>query len=88
MAVSARGLTPAQSGTVVACSWWSVLGMHNGFHVLEVDDDGTAQPTHRVDTLGELAYGADWHPASESDWAASCTFYNHAMQLWQVIDTC
>jgi len=57
--------------------------MHNGFHVLDVAEDSAAAVIGRLDTAGELAYGADWHIREGSAWVGSCTFYDHQMQLWK-----
>ena len=55
--------------------------MHAGFHVVRVTSD-TLSLESAFDTEGELAYGAAWHP-QDGALAATCTFYDHNLQLWR-----
>jgi len=32
-----------------------------------------------------LAYGIDWKQGSSSTVIATCSFYNHSMQLWRLV---
>lgn len=60
--------------------------MHAGFHVLRVDVETAQMATaDTFDTAGELAYGAAWHARASSGGGlvASCTFYDHNLQLWR-----
>jgi diphthamide biosynthesis protein 7 len=58
--------------------------MHGGFHVVRVGSDDLSVVS-ALDTAGELAYGAAWHQGatSERGLVASCTFYDHNLQLWR-----
>lgn len=69
---------------MMLCSAFA-LDMHAGFHVLKVSGEGTMKVAGAVDTQGQLAYGAAWQPteATDSGMIASCTFYNHELQLWR-----
>ncbi|KAI0689612.1 WD-40 repeat-containing protein [Cytidiella melzeri] len=74
-----------------------VACMHDGCKVLQFGDTTGAKPsafnnvvTRRFDEHNSMAYGADWSYAhskagktSRDSLIASCSFYDHALYLWQ-----
>jgi len=65
-----------------------VACMHDGFKVVRFDADDTVlaggETLKRFDTHASLAYGADWSFAEDGEESliASCSFYDHSLQLW------
>lgn len=70
-----------------------VACMHDGFKVIDFDTVATNSNTSlnwristRFDKHESLAYGVDWSYAStnqEGTLVASCSFYDHSLQLWR-----
>lgn len=64
--------------------------MHDGFKVLRfgqnLTDDGEHEVLARNNQHGSLAYGVDWAYTDSTPQGkttiASCSFYDHALQLW------
>ncbi|RIA81146.1 WD40-repeat-containing domain protein, partial [Glomus cerebriforme] len=63
--------------------------MHNGFHVIKVDDDVTMKTTRSFMKHESLAYGVDWNYSDQwnnkNSLIASCSFYDHIIHLWESI---
>nr|XP_022317905.1 diphthine methyltransferase-like isoform X1 [Crassostrea virginica] len=60
--------------------------MYNGYHVVDAQHstDGKMAVIHHYDEDVSLGYGADWcYSDSYDNLIATCSFYNHALQLWQ-----
>lgn len=53
--------------------------MHGGFAVVRVEEGMEITRTFP----GTLGYGADWHRAEGSDMVATCSFYDHVMNVWR-----
>ena len=74
-------------GGVWRCKWHArdagraVLGcMHGGFCTVRVTDGGALALDARHDAHQSLAYGVDWHWASDA--VASCSFYDCRVHVW------
>ncbi|XP_061169058.1 diphthine methyltransferase-like [Saccostrea echinata] len=60
--------------------------MYNGYHIVDAHcvSDGKMSVLHRYEKDVSLGYGADWcHIVSLKNLIATCSFYNHSLQLWQ-----
>lgn len=59
--------------------------MHSGYRVLKMEGNQELSVTCALDSEGELGYGIDWlQLGTEQRALASCSFYNHELQLWSV----
>ncbi|GBB98557.1 hypothetical protein RclHR1_03260015 [Rhizophagus clarus] len=58
--------------------------MHNGFHVIKVEEDITMKTTNSFMKHESLAYGVDWDYSDQrTSLIASCSFYDHIIHLWE-----
>jgi len=65
----------------------AAASMHNGYHVLSVDDQGATTILREYREHESLAYGVDWQvprqaALSRPSLLASCSFYDHKLTLW------
>jgi diphthamide biosynthesis protein 7 len=59
--------------------------MHNGFHVLNIEQEKIIASYAKHESL---AYGVDWClNAREQDYVCSCSFYDHSVHYWKIIDS-
>ena len=59
-----------------------VAAMHDGFKLVDMTGEGVVGEYREHQSL---AYGADWcHLESGRDIVASCSFYDHLMNIWNV----
>ncbi|KAL8154218.1 hypothetical protein V2J09_011978 [Rumex salicifolius] len=61
--------------------------MHNGFAIVEIDDEKKLQVKETYTKHGSLAYGADWQRGQSNHHrknvtVATCSFYDKMLRLW------
>ncbi|KAF9015168.1 WD40-repeat-containing domain protein [Cyathus striatus] len=62
-----------------------VACMHDGFKIVKFSAEYQCEVVKRFDEHSSLAYGADWCFATQNNkesLVGSCSFYDHALQLW------
>ncbi|XP_006817686.1 diphthine methyltransferase-like [Saccoglossus kowalevskii] len=67
--------------------WLLAACMHNGYHILDCNDDSNVSIMKSYHGHNSLAYGVDWYQKVGSssypnNIVSSCSFYDHSLQVW------